>query len=276
LRISTPQPNLPPEVGGILGALVPGIESSLADNLVGIYLRGSLATGDFIDTSDIDFLVATERPVSGDEAEALIAMHARLAALPNPYADKLEGAYIDRESLRRFEPDRRFLTIDCETPLRWKVHETSSIIERYVLRGKGVALVGPDAKTLIDPISREELRDAVRKRIGEWAIWAANPHDPEWLPPRSHQAYVVETMCRALYALACGELASKRKAAEWAIIALSEPQRSLVETAVASRADATPNGSRIVEVLAFVQWCDAEGVELASSLSGSSADPTPT
>ncbi len=155
--------------------------------------------------------------MSDAEAEALIELHARLAALPNPYADRLEGAYIDRASLRRFEPGRRFLTVECETPLRWKVHETSWLIERWVLREKGVALLGPDPKTLIDPISPEELRDAVRLRIREWATWAANPHDPEWLPPRSHQAYVVETMCRALYTLAFGELASKRKAAEWAV-----------------------------------------------------------
>ena len=163
-----------PEVGAILHALIPGIQTALADNLVGIYLRGSLATGDFMETSDIDFLVATERPGSETEAEARIALHARLAALPNPYADRLEGAYIDRASLRRFEPGRRFLTVQCETPLRWKVHETSWLIERYVLRERGVTLLGPDAKTLIDPISPEELRDAVRRRIRERATWAAN------------------------------------------------------------------------------------------------------
>ena len=252
------------DVGDILDAVIRGVRSVLTGNLVGVYLRGSLATGDFMDTSDIDFLVATERPVSDAEAEALIALQAHLAALPNPYANKLEGAYIDRAALRRFEPGRRFLTVECDTPLRWKVHETSSIIERYVLRGKGVALFGPDPKTLIDPISHEELRDAVRLRIREWATWAAAPDDPEWLPPRSHQAYVVETMCRALYTLACGELASKRKAAEWAITALSEPQRSLVETAVASRADVTPDKATIEDVLRFVQWAAAEGERFVS------------
>lgn len=249
---------LPEEVTAILAALTDRVQAALGDNLIGVYLRGSLATGDFIDTSDIDFLVATERPVSGAEAEALIGLHERLAALPNPYADKLEGAYIDRVALRRFEPGRQFLTIDCETPLRWKAHETSSIIERYVLRAKGIALVGPDPKTLIDPVSEEELLDAIRLRICEWATWAAHPHDPEYLPPRSHQAYVVETMCRALYTLSFSELASKRKAADWAVSTLPEPWGSLVERAVALRADATPDESTIADVLDFVQWVAAE------------------
>ena len=260
-----------PEVGEILSSLLADAQSTVASNLVGVCLRGSLATGDFIDTSDIDFVVATERPVSDAEAEALIALHARLAALPNKYADRLEGAYIDRTALKRFEPRRRFLTIECETPLRWKEHETSWLIERYVLREKGVALLGPDPKTLIDPISPEELRDGVRRRLREWATWAANPHDPEWLPPRSHQAYVIETMCRALYTLAFGELVSKRTAAEWAISALTEPRSHLVERSVADRADPTPDEAAIEDVLRFVQWAASEGERFVSALATLSA-----
>jgi predicted nucleotidyltransferase len=251
-------------VGEILAALLSGVQAALPEHLVGIYLRGSLATGDFIDTSDVDFLVAIERPVSDAEAEALIDMHARLASLPNKYADRLEGAYIDRASLRRFEPGRSFLTVECDTPLRWKVHETSWLIERSVLREKGIALLGPDPKTLIDPVSHEELRDAIRLRIREWATWAANPHDPEWLPPRNHQAYVVETMCRALYAITIGELVSKAKAAEWASSALPEPWRSLVGRSVASRADSTDDEATIADVLGFVEWVATEGETLAS------------
>ena len=246
--------NSTPEVSDILAALVPCVQSALGDNLVGIYLRGSLATGDFIDTSDIDFLVATESPVSDAEADALIAMHARLAALPNKYADRLEGAYIDRAALRRFEPGRRFLTVECETPLRWKEHETSWLIERCGLRESGLALLGPDPRTLIDPISAAELRGTARQRLGDWAEWAGAPDDPDWLLVRSHQAYVVETMCRALYTLAFGELVSKRNAVEWALSALPESWRALVEEAVARRADATADPRRVADLLAFVEW----------------------
>jgi len=261
-----------PAVDEILAVLIPGVHAALGDNLLGVYLRGSLATSDFIDTSEIDFLVATERPVSDGEAEALIELHARLAALPNKYADRLEGAYIDRKSLKRFEPGQRFLTVECETPLRWKAHETSWLIERCGLRESGIALLGPDPRSLIDPISAEELRDAARQRVREWATWAADPHDPEWLPPRSHQAYVVETMCRALYTLTSGELVSKRKAAEWAVSELPEPWRGLAEKAVQRRADPTPDETTVESVLCFVQWVAAEGEAFAASQSAASTD----
>ena len=265
MPVATANISFTPAVDDILAALVPGVQATLGDNLVGVYLRGSLATGDFIETSDIDFVVATERPVSGSEAEALIAMHARLAALPNRYADRLEGAYVDRAALRRFEPGRRFLTVECETPLRWKVHETSWLIERSVLREKGIALLGPDPKTLIDLISAEELRDAVRRRIREWAAWAADAPDPEWLLPRSHQSYTVKTMCRALYTLTFGELASKQKAAAWAVAVLPHPWPALIQLAIETGADETPDEATVAEVVRFVQWAAMEGVALADA-----------
>lgn len=243
----------------ILAALVPGIQAALTDNLVGVYLRGSLATGDFRDTSDVDFLVATGSPVSDAECTDLIQLHARLAALPNRYADRLEGAYIDEAALRRFESGRRHLTVECETALRWKEHEYSWLIERWVLREKGLTLLGPEPRSLIDPISTEELRGAVRQRLRDWAKWAAEPDDPEWLPLRSHQAYVVETMCRALYTLAFGQLVSKQRAAAWAVSALPKPWRDLVEASVAGRADLAPDPGSEPQVLRFVEWVATDG-----------------
>jgi predicted nucleotidyltransferase len=51
-------PRVPyPELPSVLGELVAGVESVLASNLVGVYLVGSLATGDFDLDGDVDFLV---------------------------------------------------------------------------------------------------------------------------------------------------------------------------------------------------------------------------
>jgi predicted nucleotidyltransferase len=70
--------NLSTGIAELLDALVTGIQAVLGDNLVGVYLRGSLVTGDFDPrTSDIDFLAVTERPLSEIEFASLAAMHAR-------------------------------------------------------------------------------------------------------------------------------------------------------------------------------------------------------
>lgn len=49
-----------PDVQEIIETLVRQIKSVLADNLEGLYLKGSLALGDFNpETSDVDLLVIT-------------------------------------------------------------------------------------------------------------------------------------------------------------------------------------------------------------------------
>ena len=65
----------------MLGALLDGAREVLRERFVGLYLYGSLATGDFsVGTSDIDFAVVTEGELSDAQVAALGAMHARLEA----------------------------------------------------------------------------------------------------------------------------------------------------------------------------------------------------
>lgn len=255
------QPGLiPQEVYALLAALLSGMRAAFGDHLVGVYLRGSLAFGDFVpETSDLDILIVTERPVSEIEFTALAELHAQLAALPNPYAQRLEAAYIHRAALKRFQPGERHPTLESGRTLEWSEHRDNWVIERWTVREHGITLSGPDAKTLIDPISAAEIHVAVRARLRDWANWAAQPDDPAWLLPRSHQAYVVETICRALHTLASGALSSKRHASAWALATLPEHWHALVERTRAWRTDSTPDPSTVPEVLRFVRWATAEG-----------------
>jgi predicted nucleotidyltransferase len=250
---------LPQVVAVIVEALLSGMRAELGDNLAGAYLRGSLALGDFIPaTSDVDVLAVTERPAGDAEFARLAALHARMAALAHPYANRMENAYIDRAALRRFVPGRRHPTLGQGEKLAWTEHRDNWILERWIVRERGVVLFGPDPRTLIDSIPAGELGAAVRARLGDWAEWASQADDPDWLLPRNHKAYVVETMCRALYTLARGELASKPRSVAWALEALPEPWRSTVERSRAWRTDSTPDPSIVPEVMGFVHWAAAQ------------------
>jgi hypothetical protein len=247
--------NLPQEVAGMLDALLLGIREALRDNLVGVYLRGSLALGDFIpDTSDIDVLAVTERPINAAEFAILAALHAHLAPLPHPYANRLEIAYIDRAAVQRFESGLCHPSLGQGEALTWSEHRDNWILERWTVRECGVTLLGPDPRSLIDPIAADDLRTAVRTRLRDWADWANQPNDPDWLLPRDHKAYVVETMCRALYTLACNQLPSKPRAVAWALATLPEPWRSTVERSQAWRTNTTPDPAIVPEVMRFVGW----------------------
>jgi hypothetical protein len=257
--------NLPQDVTVMLDALLPGVQDALSDNLVGVYLRGSLALGDFIPaTSDIDALVVTERPVGEAEFAALADLHARLAASSHAYANRLEIAYVDRAAWRRYRPGLRHPSLGQGETLAWAEHRDNWILERWTVRECGVTLLGPEPHTLTGSIATGELRAAVRNRLRDWADWAEQADDPEWLlPRRAHKAYVVETMCRALAALTSGQLLSKPRAVAWALAALPEPWRSTVERSQAWRTDPTVDPAIVAEVRDFVRWAASDGAGVA-------------
>ncbi|MFL6208979.1 MAG: aminoglycoside adenylyltransferase domain-containing protein [Pyrinomonadaceae bacterium] len=251
--------NLPADITELLNALLAGVQQRLKDNLVGVYLRGSLALGDFIpETSDVDVLAVTERPVDDAEFADLATLHTQLATLANPYANRHEIAYIDRAALRQFQPGLRHPSRGQGETLVWTEHHANWILERWAVREHGVTLLGPAPQTLIDPISPGELDQAVRARLLDWVDWAQNLADPDWRAPRRAAAtYVVETMCRTLYALACAELPSKPQAVAWALEILPEPWRSTVARSQQWRTDDTRDSSIVPAVTGFIFWAGA-------------------
>jgi predicted nucleotidyltransferase len=232
-----------------------GIQAALDGNLCGVYLRGSLATGDFDPrTSDVDFFVVTKYQPGEVEFATVAAMHDRLAKLPNRYAQHLEGTYIDRDAVKQFHPGERYPTIFRQEKLIWYEHDYNWVLERWMIREKGITLLGPSPDTLIDPISSDDLRTAVRLRLPDWVDWANRPDDPNWQSPRSHKAYVIETMCRALCTLATGTLQSKPQAVAWALANLPDPWRATAERSLMWHADATIDPGINPEVRRFIYW----------------------
>ena len=243
------------EVQSILEDLTSGLQETLGSDLVGLYLRGSLALGDFDPgTSDVDFFAVTEKSVSETQFAALKAWHSRLAASPNRYGAHLEGAYLGRDAARRFEPGKSYPTIARGEELIWKEHGSNWLLERWALREHGVTLTGPAPETLFDPVNPDEMRAAIRERLRDWVEFARTPDDPAWQAGRNHTAYVVETMCRALCSLALGGLPSKPRAVAWALETLPGPWRALVARSRAWHEDPVPDPSLNPEVMAFVLW----------------------
>ncbi|HEX9038029.1 MAG TPA: aminoglycoside adenylyltransferase domain-containing protein [Ktedonobacterales bacterium] len=251
--------DVPPVVAALLDELLAGVRAALGDNLVGVYLRGSLALGDFdLATSDVDFFTCTEQPISDDEFTALAALHIRLSASDNPYGDQLEGTYVGRAAAWRYEPGRRFPSIGRGETLTLSEHGANWVLERWVVREHGVALLGPDSHVLIAPVTPEDIRAAARDRLTDWAEFARATDDPDWHTHRGQKAYVVETMCRALFTLRTGELSGKPQAVAWALTVLPEPWRGLIARSRAWRCDPTPDDALNAEVQRFALWVAEE------------------
>jgi predicted nucleotidyltransferase len=256
-RLTRHQTNLPPpSVKPILDALLPAIRDALPNNLVGIYLTGSLALGDFDPaTSDVDVIVVTERQASEAEFAALAAVHDRIPPIGNAYGQEYEVFYIDRETMRHWAPGHRHLRAEPDAALHWEAQRANFVIERWVLRERGVTLLGPEPKTLIDAVSAPEMREAALSELNiRIDDWAGGQPMPAWLGHRGAQGFEVETVCRALYTLATGELCSKQQALDWAKAELPAEWRPLLEWAQQYKKDRTRDAIRVEEVVTFVRY----------------------
>ncbi|HKY53968.1 MAG TPA: aminoglycoside adenylyltransferase domain-containing protein, partial [Anaerolineales bacterium] len=212
--------------------LLSNVKRILKDQFVGMYLYGSLSSGDFNPaSSDIDFLVVTESMLSEQIIAELDEMHKQTWATSLNRAGKLEGAYIPKDLIRRHDPNGVLCPGINEGEFYVEALGSDWVIQRYVVREYGVALEGPDPKTLIDPVSPEDIRSAVTGILNEW--WFPMLGDPCWL--RDHEsgyrAFAVITMCRVLHALEHGTIVSKPKATQWAREKLEDPWKRLIDKA---------------------------------------------
>jgi hypothetical protein len=206
----------------------------LDDDLVGLYLNGSLALGEFDPAhSDIDFIGVTKQLVSGARFDSLVDMHRSISLGGRPYATELEGSYIPLVALRQHDPAAaNFPNLERGPTeiLQLKEHHSDWIIQRQIVREYGITLYGPPPDSLIDPVSSDELR---RATIGVLQSWWATPAAVEYARQNSgYQVYAVQTMCRALYTLEHGSVASKPVACNWASTKMHAEWRGLIEKAL--------------------------------------------
>ncbi|HEU5348901.1 MAG TPA: aminoglycoside adenylyltransferase domain-containing protein [Ktedonobacterales bacterium] len=244
---------LPEEVRAILNLLLDSMRVVLGDQLVGVYLYGSLSSGDFDPaSSDVDFLAVTSGTISDEKFEQLRAMHERIAAKDLPFATRLEGSYIPQDALRSYDPTTAWHpTIGVDWPLQIGFHNINWVIERAIVRERGVVLWGPPPAVLIDSVSPQQLREATCQQIT--AGWRDRIHDEAWLRPRAYSAFAVLTLCRALYTIQHGTYCSKPAAASWAT-GFYPGWRPMIEWALMHRADHSDSApDELVRTLAFLR-----------------------
>jgi RimJ/RimL family protein N-acetyltransferase len=245
-----------PEINALLQNLLGRVRDTLGPEFVGMYLYGSLASGDFQpDRSDVDFVVVTEEPLAKPLVAALASMHRALASSGLPWANKLEGAYVPAAVLRRHDPAHPPVPILNEGKFYSEVLASDWILQRHQLRDVGGVVTGPEPRGLIDPIAAEDLRRAVHDNLLEW--WAPMLDDPHRLSDTGYQPYAVLSMCRTLYTLEHRTLVSKSDAGRWALQTLPPVWASLVEAALRWRSgDAV--GS-VAQTMAFIRFTIARG-----------------
>jgi hypothetical protein len=252
------QPTPYPAVNAVLRDFLGQVQAILGEQFVGMYLSGSLALGDFDPHgSDIDFVVVTAAMLSDERITALREMHARFDAGGSPWAARVEAVYVPQAVLRHgAPPGAHYPQIEKDRPFFLDALESGWIYHCYILREHGVTLAGPAPQTLIAPVDPDAMRRAAAPIAALWLEQArTDPGWLEWLREPGSQAFVALTLCRLLYTLETGGVASKPAAARWAQRALEPRWAGLIERALAGQHDpAPPPEQDVTATVALVQY----------------------
>lgn len=246
------------DVNAVLYGFRKHLRAILGKHFRGMFLTGSLALGDFDPhTSDIDLIVLTDATLSADVVEALREMHDRFDTGNSPWAGKIEAVYIPPEALHPHSVSPAlYPQVEKGGPLFIAPLESGWIFHCYILREHGVTVAGPPVRPLSDRVDSDDMRRAAAPIAEQWLEQAR--HDPTWLiwlHERKHQAFVILTLCRLLYTLDSGLVASKLAAARWAEQALGPRWATLIARSLIEQhgSGETPESDR-ADTIAFVQY----------------------
>lgn len=157
-----------PEVSWVLHDLLGHVSDILDKHFIGMYLYGSLAIGDFHPSrSDIDFAVITDHHLPDRVIRELELMHLALAT-GSRWQRKLEGAYVPKAVIRRHDPQNPPLPTVNEGNFYMAPLGSDWVMQRKILRETECAVYGTSLRTLIDPVSSEDLRAAILEAIDTW------------------------------------------------------------------------------------------------------------
>jgi len=204
----------------------------LQDNLVGIYLHGSLAARCFLwERSDIDFLVVVrkrmtlekkialievlyaltpEAPPEGFEMNVMLEKYCRKIPYPVPF------------ELRYSPQHRRDYERDAQGYCS-RMHGEDPDLTAHIafLNAYGVAIHGPSVPRVFDMPKREDVLCAIRQDVGDTA---------EHLHEKP--VFYVLNLCRAVAFARDNVFLSKKEGGEWALKHMDDSHQRVIQAAL--------------------------------------------
>lgn len=203
------------DINKVLDSFAKGVVSIFTNDLIGLYLTGSLSFGNFNPgSSDIDLVVILKKSVSADKLKQVKKLHQQVEKQNKKWVKRIECSYLLVDLLQYILPPKTPRPYYGEGILYPKApYGNEWLINNYLLYNHGIALLGPDFKKLIKPIDISDVKKACIRDL--FKEWKPKITDPNYLDNSHYQSYVVLNLCRILYTVMCNSLSSKKTSASW-------------------------------------------------------------
>ncbi len=201
-----------PVVNKIVSELADSLKETLRSNLKGLYIFGSVVSGDFNEeTSDIDLLAIVEHVTTDAELQQLQSMHTNFTKKYQNWDDRIEIAYVSVSGMRHYKTKtNKIARISPGEPLHFRDMNIDWLTDWYMVQEQGLTVYGPPPQQFLPFMSSDELIECLKKIL---VMVAASANEAR---KKGHQSYIVTLFCRNLYAIEHGKQTSKIKGAQWA------------------------------------------------------------
>lgn len=212
----------------LLDSFVQQSKSILKDNLIGIYLHGSMVMDCFhAENSDIDLLVVVQNSILDKVKRQYMDMVARLNA--QAPAKGLEISIVKRDVCKPFIYPTPFELHFSIAHLRWYQSNPEEYIEKMkgldkdlaahftIIYYRGKTLYGKEIEEVFDRVGREAYFDS---------IWCDIKDAVEEIA--DNPMYIILNLCRVLAYKKSGLILSKKEGGEWGLTNIPEKFNSLI------------------------------------------------
>lgn len=165
------------DINEFLEKFLAGISDIFRENLIGLYLTGSLSYCDFsLDSSDIDLAVVLHNPCSHVALSKLEKLHSELEKIYTKWTKRIECTYLHKHMLSEKNPPKYHRLYYNEGIFYTKApYGYEWLINQYLLWNYSIPIFGQPFKTLTHQIDITDVQNAcMEDLLQEWQQKVAN------------------------------------------------------------------------------------------------------
>ncbi len=259
----TSSTKLTPRIPSVLHPLILDytlrLEREIPGFVTAFYLTGSIALDSFNPRfSDIDFISILSRRATPGDMDSILKIHHVVEGQSPKW--KMEGIYLQAGDLGRLEKDVEPYPSYHDGKLRWSRGYEVNPVTWWILKERGVAVIGPDPQELPIALDIDRLLGWMGENLNTyWAGWTRWPRARLVLLSDFGIQWTVLGVLRQFYTFREKAIVAKTQAGEYALACLPERWHWLIREAIAlregsPRPPSRPGLFRSVEAVRFLKY----------------------